>query len=339
MPANYIPTRCVNPCRPVFICVGISVQKRVKSHLDKTRPATLKIWSCPISNEQDQKVKLKTSLQQADRRKLTAAVLMGFVLIATLCLKPWFAFTTSVPVKSCVLLSLKRVFNVVARKESSMHWDDTIYKRKVSRLLKCGSANGEWWRLYKTTNTVKQHIREHYPYRRSLAAEQLLKEIKKGKLFGYVQCDIEVPKNLRANFANFPPIFKNTLVSKNDIGDLMKIYAEEERLLSQPRKMLISSFSSQNGTLITPLLLIYLQFGLVCTNIHRFVKYTPKKCFNSFVKSAVDARRQGDENRNLSVVAETMKFLANSSYGYQTMDWSRHTVTKYLTDKNTCGQQ
>ena len=30
-----------------------------------------------------------------------------------------------------------------------------------------------------------------------------------------------------------------------------------------------------------------------------------------------------------------MKFLANSSYGYQTRDRSRHTVTKYLTDQKT----
>ena len=67
MPANYIPTRCVNPCLPVFIRVGNSIQKRVGSQLDKTRPAALKIWSCPISNEQDQNVKLKASLQQADK--------------------------------------------------------------------------------------------------------------------------------------------------------------------------------------------------------------------------------------------------------------------------------
>ena len=87
---------------------------------------------------------------------------------------------------------------------------------KVVEMWEC-----EWWRLYKTTNTVKQHIREHIPYRRSLAAEQLLEEIKKGKLFGYVQCVIEAPEKLRANFANFPPTFKNTLVSKSDIGDLM----------------------------------------------------------------------------------------------------------------------
>ena len=49
----------------------------------------------------------------------------------------------------------------------------------------------------------------------------------------------------------------------------------------------------------------------------------------------MDARRQGDENPNSSVVAETMKLLANNSYGYQIMDRSRHTVTKYLTDEKT----
>ena len=49
----------------------------------------------------------------------------------------------------------------------------------------------------------------------------------------------------------------------------------------------------------------------------------------------MDARRQGDENPNSSVVAETLKLLANRSYGYQIMDRSRHTVTKYLTDEKT----
>ena len=191
----------------------------------------------------------------------------------------------------------------------------------------------EWWRRYKTANTAKQHIREHFLYRRSLAAEQLLEEIKERKLFGYVQCDIEVRGKLRSKFEKFPPIFKNTLVSKSDIGDLMKNYAEEERLLSQPQKVLITSFRLQNGTLIIPLLLFYLHLGLVVTKIHRFVEYTPKKCFNRFVQAAMDARMKGVENLNSSLVAETMNLLANSSYGYQIMDRSRHTVTKYLTDK------
>ena len=100
-----------------------------------------------------------------------------------------------------------------------------------------------WWRLYKTTTKVKPHIREIFPYRRSLTEHQLQEGINKRNLFGYVHRDIEVPENLKTNFVNFPPIFMNTLVSKNDIGDLIKTYAEEERVMPQPRKMLISSFT------------------------------------------------------------------------------------------------
>ena len=138
----------------------------------------------------------------------------------------------------------------------------------------------------------------------------------------------------------FHQCFKNTNVGRHDIGSLMKDYAEKEGLLSQPRKMLISSYFLENGTLITPLLLFYLDLGLVCKKIYRFVEYTPVKCFDKCVQSVVDARREGDENPNSSVVAETMKLLANSSYGYQIMDCSRHTVTKYLSDEeNTWGYQ
>ena len=99
--------------------------------------------------------------------------------------------------------------------------------------------------------------------------------------------------------------------------------------------MLISSFFLENGTLITPLLLFYLDLGLVCKKIYRFVEYIPVKCFIKIVQSAVGARRERDENPNSSVVAETMKLLANSSYGYQIMDRSCHTVTKYLNDEKT----
>ena len=49
----------------------------------------------------------------------------------------------------------------------------------------------------------------------------------------------------------------------------------------------------------------------------------------------VDARREGDENPLLGVVAETMKLLRNSSYGYQILNRSRHTVTKFASDEKT----
>ena len=60
-------------------------------------------------------------------------------------------------------------------------------------------------------------------------------------------------------------------------------------------------------------------------------------CLNNFGQSAVSAGREGDKNTNSGVVAGTMQLLANSSYGYQIMDRSRHTVTRYLSDENTHG--
>ena len=49
----------------------------------------------------------------------------------------------------------------------------------------------------------------------------------------------------------------------------------------------------------------------------------------------MDASRRDDENLNSSVVAETMKLRAESSYGYQIMDWSQNIVKKYLIGEKT----
>ena len=111
---------------------------------------------------------------------------------------------------------------------------------------------------------AKQHIRETVPYKRSIEEKQLFEEIKNGNVLSYVGCEIEVTENLRPKAGKFPPISKNTLVSKNEIGELMKKYSQEVGLMSQPRQMSISSFTIHNGTLAATLLLIYLQLGLVC---------------------------------------------------------------------------
>ena len=52
---------------------------------------------------------------------------------------------------------------------------------------------------------------------------------------------------------------------------------------------------------------------------------------------AVSSRCQmrSDENPNSSAVSQTMKFPANSSYGYKSIDWSRLSVTRYISDKKT----
>ena len=118
MLANYIHSRCVNPCLPVFLSVGISIHRQIVSNLNKTSAAALKVWSCPFFNEQDQIAISRASLQQADKPKFTTSVLMVHALIETMCSKQW-AVATFLPVKKCDALSPKRIFNVVEKKRDS----------------------------------------------------------------------------------------------------------------------------------------------------------------------------------------------------------------------------
>ena len=69
----------------------------------------------------------------------------------------------------------------------------------------------EFWSLYKTDASIKSHLRKNFLYRRPLSGEGLMQEIIDGRLFGYVQCDIEVPEHLRDYFSNVPPILKTQL--------------------------------------------------------------------------------------------------------------------------------
>ena len=146
-----------------------------------------------------------------------------------------------------------------------------------------------------------------------------------------------IPENPRETFANFAPKFKNINVGRDDIDPFMKDYAEKEEFWTQPWRILMSRYFLENGAIVTPVLLFYLTFRLVCKEIYAFVQYTPIKCFNNFIQSAVNTGREGDENPNSGVVAETMKFLANSCYGYQILDGCRHIVTKGLSDEKTHG--
>ena len=121
MLAKCTATQCFNPCRRDFIRVGMPTQRRIDSRFDETRPVALRMWSQRIFNEQGQNVKWKVSIQQADRRKFTPSGLMYFVFIATLCLRPWVAFTTLVPAKRYSHLSLKQTANVALTRENPMN--------------------------------------------------------------------------------------------------------------------------------------------------------------------------------------------------------------------------
>ena len=54
-----------------------------------------------------------------------------------------------------------------------------------------------------------------------------------------------------------------------------------------------------------------------------------------FCSARSECHKTGRWESKYSVVVETIKLLANNSYGYQIMDRCRHTVANYLSDKKT----
>ena len=118
--------------------------------------------------------------------------------------------------------------------------DHNTLKRKDTKLKKCGSVSGG-----KVSKAMpkKTHVRTHFPFKKPLSRDSVIAKIKDGSFLGYVQCDSVVSDELKSNFPNFPPIFKNTKKHRrNDIGDYMKNYAIENEMLKRPQRMLISSF-------------------------------------------------------------------------------------------------
>ena len=97
---------------------------------------------------------------------------------------------------------------------------------KIQEMWEC-----EWWRHFKTDSSVKNHVKTSFPYKRPLSTDFVLEKIKKRALIDYVQGDLIVPDELKPTFSSFPPIFKNIDVCRNDIGEYMKNYAEENDLL------------------------------------------------------------------------------------------------------------
>lgn len=59
---------------------------------------------------------------------------------------------------------------------------------------------------------------------------------------------------MREKFEEMAPVFKNTLISRDDIGPTMKAYAEDTKTMTQPRRALIGSYFGTKILLATPLL-------------------------------------------------------------------------------------
>ena len=168
-----------------------------------------------------------------------------------------------------------------------------------------------------------------------MTQQQIIAAVVDGTLFGMIECDVRVPSELQDHFAEMQPIFKNANVSSDDIGPYMRQYAEENDIMSTPRRILIGSYRGEKILLATPLLRWYLAHGLVMDHVYQIIEYEPKPCFQNFGDSVSAARRAGDADPDKAIIADTMKLLGNSAYGKTVTNVDKHRDVRYCTEVGT----
>ena len=169
----------------------------------------------------------------------------------------------------------------------------------------------------------------------NMTQNEILAGMVDGTLFGMVECDVRVPVELQDHFAEMQPIFKNAMVTRDDIGPFMRQYAVDHDIMSTPRRMLIGSYRGDKILLATPLLRWYLTHGLVVDHVYQIIEYSPKPCFRHFGESVSAARREGDADPDKTIIADTMKLLGNSAYGKTVTNIDRHRNVRYCTEVGT----
>ena len=193
----------------------------------------------------------------------------------------------------------------------------------------------EWQELKKMDPDLRSFLRSRFrrdiDFKTRMSQNQVLSAVREGTLFGMVECDIEVPEHLKDYFVEMTPIFKNVEVSREDVGEHMANYAKENGLFSQPRRTLIGSYKAEKILLATPLLKWYLEHNLKVSKVYQVVQYWPEDCFRLFGEEVSQARRDGDRDSNLEVIANTMKLLGNCGYGKTVTNKDRHREVVYCT--------
>ena len=115
----------------------------------------------------------------------------------------------------------------------------------------------DWQALLTQRPEIKTYLAQHHTFthfKKDLSQDQIIKYIQDGHLFGFVECNIEVPDHLKEYFLEMTPIFKNVEVCLDDVGEFMQEYAKQQNITDVPRRLLNGSYFGKKIGISSPLL-------------------------------------------------------------------------------------
>ena len=198
-----------------------------------------------------------------------------------------------------------------------------------------------WTKLCKDDPRLHEFVRQctpsfYYKHRyHAVTEQQFLNAVCDKELFGFLEVDIIIPDELVDFFSEMPPLFCNTNVSFEDIGQTMQTFIEENNLSKKSRRLIVGGLRAEKTLRPSPYLKWPRDHGLTVTKLYQVVEFTPVKCFQKFMTQISGARRMGDQakktsNSSQSIIADTWKLIRNSAYGCLIMDKEKHENACYV---------
>jgi len=198
---------------------------------------------------------------------------------------------------------------------------NALYLWCLSQQMPCG-------KLYKSTekNLVVSEV-----------IKDVLNENPEEKLFGFVECDIEVSKEFMKDENEMAPIFVNADVEnkKEIIGEPMYnlIKNNDETKLDKKERKLLGLLSAKKQLIYTPFLKWYLDHGLQITKVHSVIVAEEGRPYESFANLISDARRTGDADESMKFFGDTSKLAGNAPYGKTLTNKYKFVETMMLRDE------
>ena len=195
----------------------------------------------------------------------------------------------------------------------------------------------EFRKEIKSDPKLKEFIKSQRPKyfkNKCMTEQEILNDIKSNKMFGVVEVDIQVPSHLYDKFSEMSPLFCTSDIPFQAIGRHMEDFVNDVGLSKKPRRLLVGGMKAKKIMLTTPLIKWYLENGLEVTKIYQVAQYQKMRCFKNFVKQITDARRAGDADKDLSIIADLNKLIGNSAYGSTIMNKLKHSKVRYIQGEN-----
>ena len=172
-------------------------------------------------------------------------------------------------------------------------------------------------KLLQARPELKEQVKQMKPaflrkHKDEVTKEEILEGVRDETFFGFLLCDISVPVHLRSFMDSCPPLFSNTAVNMEDLGEVMKEFATEKGIKIQNRRLLLSGMQAEEILLSSRLVAFYLELGLEVTRIYQTISYVKSYPFNTFVETVTRHRKEAQKNPDRKMVGEIYKLMGKS---------------------------